>query len=549
MLNFRVKADALEREGVYIGDWGFRNVLRPSKNKEGQYDTSEDRIERLNTMEPDWEAKEERALVRKLDLRVLFPCVVIYVLAYLDRSNLGNVKILQKGGPDSLETSLNLKNGEFNWAVSIAYFTVTAMLIPATLLLKKLSAKIFFPICMVLWGAIVMSMSACTNSGGLFAARFFLGVPEAGVITCGIMFFSFWYKPSERAIRIGIFYSSNSIAQAISGFLAVGIDHLNGHGGLKSWQWVFIIEGAMSIFCAIPIYFILLTYPEDSTALSDRERYIAINRFGRGSTRKTDVSWDTMAFIRIMTRPSTYAFFLSYICIAIAAVAQATFLPTILKSLMKFDSTKANIYTAIVNIVAVPLYWTYPLHSDWTRERMWHFIVPVAASIPCYAVWTYAGSHPNEHTISYMSMYGMAFLGQLLLVAQPVLLSYRSSTLYGAAEQAVGTSTAVASLSIASIIVPQMYPNSDAPYYLQGFSATVSLLAASIVIYATIPFFLQLEASQRKKKTGHALPLQSLEDSENSQVSAAAMAELHQLNQLGDGENSLKPKAAHEETV
>lgn len=96
-------------------------------------DTSEDRIERLNTLEPDWEGKEERALVRKLDIRVLFPCgkhplciyffifslttwlVVIYVLAYLDRSNLGNVKILQKGGPDSLETSLNLANGEFNW--------------------------------------------------------------------------------------------------------------------------------------------------------------------------------------------------------------------------------------------------------------------------------------------------------------------------------------------------------------------------------------------------------------------------------------------------
>lgn len=94
-----------------------------------------------------------------------------------------------------------------------------------------------------------------------------------------------------------------------------------------------------------------------------------------------------------------------------------------------------------------------------------------------------------------------------------------------------------------------MYPNSDAPYYLKGFTATVSLLAASIVIYATVPFFLQLEASQRKKKTGHALPLQSLEDSENSQVSAAAMVELHQLNQLRDGDDFLKSKAAHKETV
>jgi hypothetical protein len=133
---------------------------------------------------------------------------------------------------------------------------------------------------------------------------------------------------------------------------------------------------------------------------------------------------------------------------------------------MKFGTEKANLYTAIVNLVAIPLYWTYPLHSDWTRERMWHFIVPVAASIPCYAVWTYVGSQQGETSISYISMYGMAFLGQLLLLSQPVLLSYRSSTLYGAAEQAVGTSTAVASLSIASIIAPQVcsiFPRSAAP--------------------------------------------------------------------------------------
>lgn len=227
-------------------------------------------------------------------------------------------------------------------------------------------------------------------------------------------------------------------------------------------------------------------------------------------------------------------FFLGYVCIAIAAVAQATFLPTILhtvrtiastydlltdaKQLLKFPTQKANLYTAIVNLVAVPLYWIYPLHSDWTRERMWHFIIPVLGSIPCYAIWTYTSLHPDTHSISYMSMYGMAFLGQLLLVSQPVLLSYRSATLYGAAEQAVGTSIAVAALSIASIIAPQMYPNSDAPYYLKGFTATVALLAGGIVSYLTIPLCLYVEARRRKVRTGHSLPVQAVVDAERSQA-------------------------------
>ncbi|KAK2786488.1 hypothetical protein FQN52_007793 [Onygenales sp. PD_12] len=296
MPSIKEKIDALEREGVYIGGWGFKDLYKPSKNTDREYDTSEDRIERLNGVEADWTAKEERALQRKLDMRVLFPA--------------------------------------------------------------------------------------------------YSGIPR-------------------------IARAASSPAELLHA--AIDMTMLNQRGGLKFWQWVFIIEGAMPILISIPLYFLLLTFPEDSKSLSDRERHIAINRFGRGSTRKTDVTWDTKAFLRIMSRPSTYMFFTSYICIAITAVAQATFLPTILKSLMKLSTQKANLYTAIVNPVAVPLYWTYPYHSDWTRERMWHYTVPISCSIPCYAVRTSFSSantdtpegSPSNRSISYISMYGVAFLGQL----------------------------------------------------------------------------------------------------------------------------------------
>lgn len=208
------------------------------------------------------------------------------------------------------------------------------------------------------------------------------------------------------------------------------------------------------------VYLLLLTFPETSTALSDRERYIAINRFGRGSTRKTDVTWSWPAFKRIFTRPSTYVFFISYVSLCIWCVAQATFLPTILSTFLKFSVTKSNLYTAVCNLTVIPLYWFYPLHSDWTRERMWHYIFLVVCSIPGYAVWTYASAHPDSG-ISNIALYGMAFLGQMVLISQPVVLSYRSSTLYGASEQAVGGAAAVASLSIASILGlrPSFYRN------------------------------------------------------------------------------------------
>lgn len=373
------------------------------------------------------------------------------------------MKILGTGTPHALESSLGLVGTDFNWAVSITYFAVTAGLMPANIIMKKVSAKIFFPVAMIIWGIIVMSISAAKNSGGLLAARFFLGIPEAGVVPACIMYFSMWYKPSERALRIAIFHSANAVAAAVSAFLATGIGYLQGAKGLNSWQWVFIIEGALPIAMALPIYLLLLTFPETSTALSDRERFIAINRFGRGATRKTDLTWSWPAFNRIFMRPSTYIFFISYVALCIVAVAQATFLPTILKVFLQFDTTKANLYSAICSLTIIPIYWIWGYHSDWTRERMWHYLLPVFCAVPGYAVWTYCGVNPGARgtQISTISLYGMAFLGQMVLISQPVVLSYRSSTLYGAAEQAVGGAAAVASLSIASIIGPQVCPFSQ----------------------------------------------------------------------------------------
>lgn len=88
-----------------------------------------------------------------------------------------------------------------------------------------------------------------------------------------------------------------------------------------------------------------------------------------------------------------------------------------------------------------------------------------------------------------------------------------------------------------------MYPKKDAPQYLNGFTSTCCLLGICVVSYASIPLWLQLEAKQRKKRTGHALPLQSMVDSENSQISADAMARIQELNDLG-GDQAVQHKVA-----
>ncbi|KAK4503689.1 hypothetical protein PRZ48_004604 [Zasmidium cellare] len=446
----------------------------------------------------------------------------------------------------SLSTALDMHGSDFSWAVSITFFAVTVLLVPSNLLMKRVSGKYFFPVAILLLGVIVASMSAVKSYGGLLAARFFLGVPEAAIPSACIMYFSFWYKPSERAVRVGLFEASNALATAVGGFISIGVDSLNGKGGMDSWRWLFLIEGIIAIAIAFPLAWLLLTYPETSKALTERERHIAINRFGRGTPRSTDATWDTSSLSQVVARPSTWVFFVSYLCVQIVASSFSTFLPIILNTFNQFPPHKATAYTSIVYFVVIPCYWFWSWHSDYTRERVWHILIPLIASLPCFAVWTYVASNKSYGSISPLVLYGLAFIGHSSSLWNPPMLSYRSATLYGASEQAIGGAITLAGLSIASIIGPQIYSASQKPWYIKGFTTSCVVLAVAIVGYASLPFWLAMEANQRKKATGHTMPSRALEDALHAQVSDQVIA--NEILQV-EGEVKEGGGAVHQEHV
>lgn len=178
---------------------------------------------------------------------------------------------------------------------------------------------------------------------------------------------------------------------------------------------------------------------------------------------------------------------------------------------------------------------------------MWHYLLPVLGALPCFAVWTFVASHKTFGGIKPVSLYGLAFLGNLVSIAQPAALSYRTSTLYGASEQAVGGATAVAALSIASIIGPQIFPTPQKPWYLDGFATSCATLTFTIIGYASLPLWLLAEAKWRKKKTGHAMPFRALEDAAHAMVSETGrLAE--QQQRLREEKGTLE-ETAHVENI
>lgn len=117
---------------------------------------------------------DEKKILRKMDLRLIPMLALLYLLSFLDRGNIGNAKI------EGLVEDLGMTGSQYNWTLTVFFFTYAAFEVPSNLLLKRLRPSIWLPSIMVAWGVVMTLMGIVQDYNGLLIARIFLGVAEAG---------------------------------------------------------------------------------------------------------------------------------------------------------------------------------------------------------------------------------------------------------------------------------------------------------------------------------------------------------------------------------
>lgn len=170
-----------EKADIAQDEFGIGTVSdNPPHSRHGHSRAKEiDRIDALATAEgitlESFRHLDEKAILRKMDLRLIPMLALLYLLSFLDRGNIGNAKI------EGLAEDIGLRSYEYNWCLTAFFFTYAAFEVPSNLLLKKLRPSRWLPIIMVAWGTVMTLMGIVRNYQGLLAARLFLGVTEAGL--------------------------------------------------------------------------------------------------------------------------------------------------------------------------------------------------------------------------------------------------------------------------------------------------------------------------------------------------------------------------------
>ncbi|KJZ77938.1 hypothetical protein HIM_02575 [Hirsutella minnesotensis 3608] len=285
----------------------------------------------------DEKAAIERKLLWKLDLQLIPWLSLLYLVCFLDRTNIGNAKIAH------LERDLGIDPKGQQYAATLTIFFVSYAIFEAlcNFLLKRWRPSIFIPIIIILWGACMLGMGFVHNFSGLMAARWFLGVCEAGLFPGINYYLSCWYKRDEFGVRAAIFFSAAAVAGSFGGLLAAAIQKMDGLRGIPGWSWIFIIEGVLTIIIGLVSFFMVHDFPDEARFLSkdDRARVLLrLKRDGQHSAEHEDFKIDYLwAAVKDW---KTYAGMLIYMGPLMPLYAFSIFLPSIIQSMSFTDKTQ-----------------------------------------------------------------------------------------------------------------------------------------------------------------------------------------------------------------
>ena len=298
----------------------------------------------------------EKRVVRKMDLRIVPLVTALYVLSFLDRSNIGNARIA------GMTKDLHLKGNNYQWLLTIFYITYIIFEFQ-TLMWKIVPPHMWLAFTVLGWGVIASAQAGTHSWAGMMACRFFLGISEAGFGPGIPYLLSFFYLRHEVGVRIAVFLSAAPLATTFSGALAYGIT--SGHSHLANWRLLFLVEGLPTI-CMVPVaYFFLPDTPDQARFLTADEKLIAKARGVRqvgGVERIGGINWKDVGGA-LLDAKCWFTAFMYFSC-NVGFASLPVFLPTILND-MGFTAINAQ------GLTAPPFFLSFlvTIFSTWVADR------------------------------------------------------------------------------------------------------------------------------------------------------------------------------------
>lgn len=412
-------------------------------------------------------AVDPKAMYRKILWHLLPMLVLVYVIAYVDRSNVGFAKL-------GFMRDLGFSDTVFGIGAGVFYAGYMIFEIPSNLMLAKIGFRKTLLRIMILWAVCSGLLAVMTSQHSFYFARFLLGASEAGLFPGVLLYLTYWVPVSQRSRFTAVFMAAIPLSGVISGPLSGSIMHgMEGVYGLKGWQWLFLIEGAPALIFALVVYVYLKDTPATAPWLTRAERSM-IERDLAADQARTGAA-QHKSFLDAVRSPRFYLLVGMGVALLASASNISFWLPTIIQKSGIKSTWTIGVMSMLPYIVGVVAQQWVARRSDLHDERRWHAAVCATVSALGWCALPLVSTNPTLSLCALVAAAGGTFATMGPFWAMPGL--------YLSHQAAAGGIALISTLAgVGSLISPMIIGRLNE--YTRSLAAGQYYLAALLMIGA-----------------------------------------------------------------
>jgi sugar phosphate permease len=313
-------------------------------------------------------ASIETRTIRKLRIRLIPFLFLLYVVAYLDRINIGFAAL-------TMNKELAITSQQFGLLVGVFFFGYFLFEIPSNLLLHRIGARIWIARILISWGVIAALTGFVHSVSQLYVARFLLGVMEAGFFPGIVLYLTYWFRQREQAQTIALFMAGLPITSILGAPLSgVILDHVHWLGA-SSWRWLLVLEGVPAVACGVLTYLLLPSRPTEANFLTCEEKdwiTAAVAREDEEKLRKRRTS-----AMRTLANARVWHLAAIGFTMANGLYALSFWMPQLVRSFSRlYSNTAVGFLVMIPHLVGLAAMLVVSRSSDRDLERRYHIAIP-----------------------------------------------------------------------------------------------------------------------------------------------------------------------------
>jgi MFS family permease len=313
----------------------------------------------------------ERRTVNKVRNRIVPFIFFLYIIAYIDRANIGYAAL-------DMNESLGLTSQVFGLLSGIFFIGYFFFEVPSNILMERFGPRKWIARILITWG-IVSAITAFANSAThLYIIRFLLGVAEAGFYPGIILYLTYWVRGKERAGTIALFMTAVPLSYILGGPLSTWImDNINWMG-MDGWRWMFLLEALPAVIMGFVTYFYLTDKPSDAKWLSDDEKKWLINQLETERKMKLAEKEKQHDYKKVLKDKKVWFLSLIHFVYLTGNLGVGYWMPQIVQGFSDtLTNTQIGLISTIPYIAATLVMNLWSRHSDRTGERVFHSSIPL----------------------------------------------------------------------------------------------------------------------------------------------------------------------------